>query len=201
MSPNINTIFCIRSGAAIIINHMTYYGPKELASAFRTVRKNTIQIAEDIPETKYSYQPAADTRTVAQTLAHIALVPRFQLQLGKRNSMEGFDFPKIFAEMAAEEKKPRSKAELIQWLRDSGEEFAKFVEGLPEEFLGQTFTFPAGAQPPSRTRFDMVQSVKEHEMHHRGQLMLIERMLGITPHLTRQQQERMAAMQRQQAGA
>jgi hypothetical protein len=32
-------------------------------------------------------------------------------------------------------------------------------------------------------------------MHHRGQLMLIERMLGITPHLTREGQARMAAMQ------
>ena len=180
---------------------MTYYGPKDLASAFRTVRKNTIQIAEDIPEAKYSYQPAADSRTVAQTLAHIAQVPRFQLQLGKMNSMEGFDFQKFFAEAAAEEKKPRSKAELIQLLRDSGEEYAKYLETLSEDFLTQTFTFPAGAQPPSRTRFEMVQSVKEHEMHHRGQLMLIERILGITPHLTRQQQERMAAMQRQQASA
>ena len=33
-------------------------------------------------------------------------------------------------------------------------------------------------------------SVKEHEMHHRGQLMLIERMLGIVPHLTRARQNR-----------
>ena len=41
----------------------------------------------------------------------------------------------------------------------------------------------------------MLASVKEHEMHHRGQLMLVERMLGITPHLTRAMQERMAAMQ------
>jgi hypothetical protein len=30
-------------------------------------------------------------------------------------------------------------------------------------------------------------------MHHRGQLMLIERMIGITPHLTRAMQERFAA--------
>ena len=37
-------------------------------------------------------------------------------------------------------------------------------------------------------------------MHHRGQLMLVERMLGITPHLTRQMQERMAAMQRGHQG-
>jgi uncharacterized damage-inducible protein DinB len=41
----------------------------------------------------------------------------------------------------------------------------------------------------------MLMSVKEHEMHHRGQLMLIERMLGFVPHLTRQMQERTAAMQ------
>jgi len=36
-------------------------------------------------------------------------------------------------------------------------------------------------------------SMKEHEMHHRAQLMTIQRMLGITPHLTRQMQERFAA--------
>jgi uncharacterized damage-inducible protein DinB len=32
-------------------------------------------------------------------------------------------------------------------------------------------------------------------MHHRGQLMLTERLLGITPHLTRQFEERIKAMQ------
>jgi uncharacterized damage-inducible protein DinB len=37
--------------------------------------------------------------------------------------------------------------------------------------------------------------VKEHEMHHRGQLMLIERIIGIVPHLTREFQARMVAMQ------
>jgi uncharacterized damage-inducible protein DinB len=36
-------------------------------------------------------------------------------------------------------------------------------------------------------------SVKEHEMHHRGQLMLMERIIGITPHLTREMQARFAA--------
>ena len=32
-------------------------------------------------------------------------------------------------------------------------------------------------------------------MHHRGQLMLIERMLGITPHLTRENEARRTAIQ------
>ena len=31
---------------------MTYYGAK-VAESFRTVRKNTIQVAEDIPEDEY----------------------------------------------------------------------------------------------------------------------------------------------------
>jgi uncharacterized damage-inducible protein DinB len=174
---------------------MTYYGAKELAGAFRTVRKNTIQIAEEIPEDKYSFRPAPDSRTVAGTLAHIAMVPRFNRMLADRTSMEGFDPMKFFGEAAADEAKPRTKAELVDWLRTSGEEHAAWLETLSDDFLGQTFTFPAGAEPPSRTRFDMALSVKEHEMHHRAQLMLMERMLGITPHLTRRMQERMAAMQ------
>jgi hypothetical protein len=42
---------------------MSIYGGKELASAFRTVRKNTIRVAEDIPEDKYSFIAAPEVRT------------------------------------------------------------------------------------------------------------------------------------------
>ncbi len=56
---------------------MTYYGGKELAAAFRTVRKNTIQIAEDIPEDKYTFKPSPESRSVGQTLAHIATATTF----------------------------------------------------------------------------------------------------------------------------
>ena len=47
--------------------------------------------------------------------------------------------------------------------------------------------------PPSKSRFEMLLGAKEHEMHHRGQLMVIQRLLGITPHLTRKRQDAMAA--------
>ena len=176
---------------------MTYYGAKELAEAFRTVRKNTLQIAEDIPEDKYSFKAADDVRTVEKLLTHIALGPRFPYQVHseKRMTMEGFNFPVLFQELAAEEAKPRTKAEVISLLRNEGEKWAGFVSGLSEDFLAQAVTMPPGGTPPSRTRFDMIMSAKEHEMHHRGQLMLIERMLGLVPHLTRQMQERMARVQ------
>jgi uncharacterized damage-inducible protein DinB len=47
----------------------------------------------------------------------------------------------------------------------------------------------------------MLLSPKEHEMHHRAQLMVVERMVGIVPHLTREQQARMAAVEQQPAKA
>jgi uncharacterized damage-inducible protein DinB len=176
---------------------MTYYGAKDLAEAFRTVRKNTLQIAEDIPEDKYSFKAADDVRTVEKLLTHIALATRFQYQVHseKRTTMEGFNFPALFQEVTAEEAKSRTKAEVIALLRNEGEKFAGFLSGLSDDFLGQTITMPPGGTPPARGRFEMIMSAKEHEMHHRGQLMLIERILGITPHLTRQMQERMARMQ------
>ena len=56
---------------------MNYYGAKDLAAAFRTVRKNTLIVAEEIPEDKYSYRAAEGTKTVGEMLTHIALGPKF----------------------------------------------------------------------------------------------------------------------------
>jgi uncharacterized damage-inducible protein DinB len=175
---------------------MNYYGAKELASSFRTVRGNTIKVAEEIPEDKYGFSPAPGVRTVGQTLAHIALGPKFNEQVNRierRTTMVGFDFMKFMGTVMPEADKPRSKAEILTLLRESGDDFAGWLETLSDDFLGEVVTMPPGGHPASRTRFDMLLGVKEHEMHHRGQLMLVERMLGITPHLTREMQTRMAA--------
>jgi uncharacterized damage-inducible protein DinB len=195
----------LRFAAAGILSHkgekMNYYGAKELAESFRTVRRNTIQVADDIPEDKYGFKAAPDVRSVEKLLTHIALTPTFQYRIHgfeKRTTLEGFDFPALMEEVMAEESKPRTKAQILDFLRKEGEKWATFVSGLSDEFLGQVITMPQGGTPPSRTRFDMIASVKEHEMHHRGQLMLIERIIGIVPHLTRQMQERMAQTQQSQ---
>ena len=47
----------------------------------------------------------------------------------------------------------------------------------------------------------MLLGVKEHEMHHRGQLMVVERLIGVVPHLTREMQARIAAMTSAKASA
>ena len=177
--------------------NMVYYGVKELAVGSRTVRNNTILIAKDIPEDKYGFKAAPGCRSVAQLLTHIALSYRFQYQLNaieKRTSMEGMDFVSLMKQMTEEEAKPRNKAQMIELLEKEGEVWASWVDGLSEEFLAQRVAMPPGGTPPYKSRFEMILSVKEHEMHHRGQLMLIERLLGIVPHLTREREARMAQM-------
>src|SRR5947209_4904986 len=74
---------------------MTYYGAKELARSFRTVRNNTIQSAEEIPEEKYGFRPVEGCRTIAETLVLIAVMPRVPEQIHAvehRSTLVGFDF-------------------------------------------------------------------------------------------------------------
>jgi uncharacterized damage-inducible protein DinB len=177
---------------------MTYYGGKELAASFRTVRNNTIKIAEEIPENKYDFRAAPDTRSIGQTLAHIAMIPSFahHIHSNKIDSLGNVNFQDLMQKAGAEEAKPRSKAEIVAFLKSEGERFASFLEGLSEPFLAEKVAMPPGAEPPAKSRFEMLLSPKEHEMHHRGQLMMLQRMIGLVPHLTRQMQERMAAAAR-----
>jgi len=172
---------------------MNLYGPKELVDSMRTVRKNTILIAEDIPESQYGYRPAPDSRSVAETLVHIGMLgraDRFLHEEDRRPSLEDFDFGELISRSQAEEERPRSKSEIIDFLRTEGERSAQWVEGLPETQLSEQVRQRGGA---SKSRFEMLLGTKEHEMHHRGQLTVIERLLGIVPHLTRNRQAARAA--------
>jgi uncharacterized damage-inducible protein DinB len=97
--------------------------------------------------------------------------------------------------LGPEEAKPRTKAEIIAMLNSEGERFAAYLEGASDAFLAEQVAMPPGADQPAKTRFEMLLGAKEHEMHHRAQLMVLQRMMGQVPHLTRQMQERMARMQ------
>jgi uncharacterized damage-inducible protein DinB len=176
---------------------MQHYGGKEMAASFRTVRKNTIQIAEEIPEDKYSFRASPDTRSVAQLLVHIAGIAGFQtyIHANKVTNMATVPFQDLMKAAAENEATPRTKAAIIALLKSEGEKFASTLEGHHDDFLAERVTMPPGMEPSARSRLEMLLSAKEHEMHHRAQLMTIQRMLGLTPHLTRQMQERMAAMQ------
>jgi uncharacterized damage-inducible protein DinB len=172
---------------------MNLYGPEQLAESMRTVRKNTIQIAEDIPENDYDYRPTPESRSVLETLVHITSLSRFDRIVHEEqhlSSLEGFDFGALFKKGEAEEKHMRAKSDVVALLLAQGNGWCQRVEGLPESLLAEQVRQRGGAL---KTRFEMLVGTKEHEIHHRGQLMVMERLLGIVPHLTRSRQSRQVA--------
>lgn len=164
---------------------MSLYGIRHLTGSFRTVRRNTIQVAEEIPEADYQYRPAPASRSVAETLIHIAWLAdadRFIHEEQGLASFDGFDFAAFLATSEAEETRRRPKPEIVELLRTEGDSWVRWVEQLPETFLSEPFRLPDGK---SVSRFEMLLGTKEHEMEHRAQLTVIQRLLGLVPHFTR----------------
>lgn len=164
---------------------MSLYGVRQLADSFRTVRRNTIQVAEEIPEGDYKYRPAPPSRSVAETLVHIAWLAsadRLVHEERRLASFDGFDFGAFLVTSEVEETRQRSKAEIIELLRTEGERWVKWVEQRPESFFSEPFRLPDGK---SVSRFELLLGTKEHELQHRAQLTVIQRLLGLVPHFTR----------------
>jgi uncharacterized damage-inducible protein DinB len=162
----------------------------------RSVRRHTVIIAEDIPEERYGYRPAPGSRSVRETLLHIASMTQFDLRVhgeDRLESLEGFDFRAFFGSLPTSEQRALPKAETLAALHEQGERWCRFVQQLPEHVLAERVRMRAGANTIAKSRFEMLLGTKEHEMHHRGQLMIIERLLDVVPHLTRNRQSAAAA--------
>lgn len=165
------------------------YGPKQLADSIRTVRRNTVLISEDIREEDYVFRPTPESRSVSEILSHILLFSNFDRALHEKKyvTVDGsFDLDKLQKAIESEEKKRYSKSELVTLLKESGESWAQWVESLPEDVLSEQVAQPGGTP---KTLFEMILGAKEHEMHHRAQLTVVERLLGIVPHLTRRRRD------------
>lgn len=175
---------------------MTYYGASDLARSFRTVRGNTLKIAEEIPEEMYDFRATPDCRSVREIFAHIAVSSSGNHRghaVRKIRTFVGVDFPSIVRERLEREKQlsSSSKAQILEELRTDGEDWGAYLDRVPEDELATIIPFPEPAVPPAKSRFELILSTKEHEMHHRAQLMVLQRLLGLVPHLTREREARM----------
>ena len=118
---------------------------------------------------------------------------------GGSTDMTTFDFPAYGRRMRDAEATARTKTEIVELLEKEGEAFGAFLGGLSDAQLSEQVLGNGANGRVHKSRLEMLLSAKEHEMHHRAQLMLIERQLGIVPHLTRQMQARMEQMMAAQA--
>jgi uncharacterized damage-inducible protein DinB len=161
---------------------MSLYGKPQLIAGIRAIRADTIRIAMDIPADQYDFRAVPESRSAAETLVHIASLWTLDRRLhgGSRvDSLEQFDFPAVIAEWRETEAKTRTKAEIVEMLHDEGERFVTWLEELPESVLAERVRMPGGG---SASRFDLIVGTKEHEIHHRAQLTVVERLVGVVPH-------------------
>ena len=170
---------------------MNFYGGQNLANSWRTVRGNTIQIAEEIPADQYSYRGTADTMSIGEMLAHMAMSTYWAMQahfVDKKDVLTGEQFGAYFGASQKIGATLTTKEAIVAALRTYGDEVATALAGASDATLAEVVTIPAGA----KTRFEMLLGLKEHEMHHRGQLMHMQRHIGLVPHLTRERLARSA---------
>jgi uncharacterized damage-inducible protein DinB len=157
---------------------------RHLVEGMRAVRGNTIAMAGDIPEDKYGYRATPGTRSIGETLVHIAWLwtsDRLLHDEARITTVEGYDFAALMKTSTVEEKRVRTKAEIIDLLRETGEAQAKWLEGKSDGFMAERVAFPGGG---STSRFEMLLATKEHELQHRAQLTVLERMIGVVPRFT-----------------
>ena len=147
---------------------LTIYEGKDFARQFRVVRNNTLQIAQDIPESKYGFVPAPGCRAIGALLTHIAVSPQMWYEVHGRQRVKtlvGFDFARLGTEVKAEEVRSRTKAEILDLLRDEGDQFAAWLETLTPEALGVDVAPRLKTlkvqEPPKRSAGKLVKSVQE----------------------------------------
>jgi uncharacterized damage-inducible protein DinB len=160
------------------------YGSRQLAASMRAVRRNTILMAEDIPQAQYGFRATPSTRSIAETLVHIAWLWNSDHLIHEElhlDSVEAFDFPALLERSAEEEKRPRAKDEILDLLRTEGDRSVAWLEGLSDDFVREQVRLPGGG---SVSRFEMLLGTKEHELQHRAQLTVLERMIGVVPRFT-----------------
>ena len=160
------------------------YGTRHLVAGLRAVRANTIRMAEDIPDEQYPYRATPGTRSIAETLVHIAWLWKSDRAIHEESritTVEGYDFVALMSTSTVEEKRRWTKAEIIQHLAAEGERHAAWLESRPDGYMAERVQLGDGA---SISRFEWFLATKEHELQHRAQLTVLQRLIGIAPRFT-----------------
>jgi len=141
-----------------------------------------IQEAENIPEDQFSFRATPDTRNITELLQHI--IESQKILVGETCRPDTNLMRQSFAahtqEYASGVKEVTDKNGLLELLRSSMDEAEACMLGYGDKF-DETMTSLNG-QPTSKTVF--LAFAVSHEMYHRGQLTVFERLLNIEPALT-----------------
>ena len=165
-------------GTAISL-HRTPEAPVEIHSVdsfldyLPRIRARTDRLVELVPEDRFRWRPSPSAFSFADVLRHVAALERYMFAETVRGGKSRY--PGHGPELA---EGPREV--LAFWNECRRESLAVYRE-LTDERLEETCETPAGAE---LRVWKWLRAMIEHEVHHRGQLYQMLRMVGVeTPPL------------------
>lgn len=149
---------------------------------WKDVRAGLIQEVEKIPGDQFSFRATPETRSIAELLQHI--VETQKVLVGEvcrpESNLMRQSFAAHGAEYAPGVRQVLDKSGLLDLLRssmdDAQERISSYSDKLEEPITG------LNGQPTTKSAF--LTFALSHEMYHRGQLTVFERLLNIEPVLT-----------------
>jgi uncharacterized damage-inducible protein DinB len=155
---------------------------ENIIDGWREVRNGLIDEANQIPADQFGFQPAPDSRPVRRLLQHIVESQKFLVGEACRpdtNLMRASfaDNVKAYAPGVPE---VTEKEALLDLLRTSMDEAAEQLRAAGDELKNSMKRFDG----KEMNKLAFMSFAIAHEMYHRGQLTVYERLLQIQPALT-----------------
>lgn len=155
---------------------------ENIIESWREVRNGLIDEADQIPAEQFGFQPAPETRSVRQLLQHLVESQKFLVGEACRpdtNLMRG-SFAENVKTYAPGVRDVNDKDELLNLMRSAMDESAEKLRSNAAELKNTMKRFDG----KEMNKLAFMSFAIAHEMYHRGQLTVYERLLSIEPALT-----------------
>ena len=155
-----------------------------LLGLWKTVRMGLIKEVERIPEDQFSFRATPETRSVLELIHHIIGSGKFFVGETCRpdTNLMRRSFDEHIKAYAEGVENVTDKTGLIELLRTTLEDAEKTINEYKDQ-LNEPMTGLDGRQS---NKLAFLLFGMSHEMYHRGQLTVFERLLNVEPALTEQ---------------
>ena len=163
---------------------------EEMLDYWKEVRAGLIAELAQIPAEQFGFQATSESRSVAGIIRHIVGAQEFSTA---ELCLPDTDFNRVpirelVERQAAEAYSGGDKEELISSLRSSMESVEAALRAFGEEALREKVQYGK-----TMSKLDILYLYITHEMYHRGQICVYERLMHIEPSSTAKLREFLAA--------
>jgi uncharacterized damage-inducible protein DinB len=161
---------------------------EETIEAWEGTRDGIIAEVENIPPKQFDFKPAHASRTVSELVLHIMEVSLMMVgELTREDTnLRRAPWPKLLAMYSKPIDGLKSKRDLVSALRSTVRDGVKAFRNAGELHMLQLITRFDGQRG---TRLAWFNHGIAHENYHQGQLATYQRLIGVTPALTKMIEE------------